>query len=139
MKCPKCRYISFDYNQVCPMCRKDLTGVRNVLDLPDYKPDAPFLLGILTGDVNDSEFEPEVGALTDITGIEGEDLEIHLETEIPEEPIEPSSAQRDVGLYSQENDSQADSALQETSSDGAEMVTSRIERKKGRFQKPGSS
>jgi hypothetical protein len=38
MKCPKCSFISFDYNDACPKCGKDLTNERNLMDLSSYKP-----------------------------------------------------------------------------------------------------
>lgn len=38
MKCPKCSFISFDYNDACPKCRKDLTHERDLMGLPSYKP-----------------------------------------------------------------------------------------------------
>ena len=38
MKCPKCKYISFDHNENCPKCRKDLTEVRGKMNLPAYCP-----------------------------------------------------------------------------------------------------
>ena len=140
MKCPKCRYVSFDYNQVCPMCEKDLMAVRNSLNLPDFRPNPPFLLGILMGDVEHSEFEPEFGAFTHITDIEGEDLEIQMETEIPEGPVEASSTERAAEPYSQEKDSYAHSAPEQTLYDEAEMVTSRIDKKKkGRSPRSGGS
>lgn len=47
MKCPKCKHISFDYNDTCPRCRKDLSGERERLNLPSYKPDPPALLDSL--------------------------------------------------------------------------------------------
>jgi hypothetical protein len=137
MKCPKCKYISFDYNQVCPVCEKDLMGVRSVLNLPSLKPNPPFLLGLLTGEVDQGEFDLEVGAVSDITGIEGEDLEIHLETEIPEEPIEPPG-ERIARVYPQEDDSRAHPGPGQTPYDEAEMVTSKIDRKKkGHFRGSG--
>jgi len=43
MKCPKCNFISFDYNNVCPTCGKDLSHERALMDLPSYKP-KPFSL-----------------------------------------------------------------------------------------------
>jgi len=129
MKCPKCRYVSFDYNQVCPMCEKDLMAVRNSLNLPDFRPNPPFLLGILMGDVEHSEFEPEFGAFTHITDIEGEDLE-----------TEASSTERAAEPYSQDKDSYAHSAPEQTLYDEAEMVTSRIDKKKkGRSPRSGGS
>lgn len=47
MKCPKCDYISFDYNDTCPKCGNSLTAERTEMNLPDYKPAPPFLLGAL--------------------------------------------------------------------------------------------
>ena len=38
MKCPKCKYISFDHNENCPKCRKDLTEVRENMNFPAYCP-----------------------------------------------------------------------------------------------------
>ena len=38
MKCPKCNFISFDYNDTCPKCSKDLTHERDLMGLPSYKP-----------------------------------------------------------------------------------------------------
>ena len=40
MKCPKCSFISFDYNDACPKCGKDLTHERDLMDLPSYEPRA---------------------------------------------------------------------------------------------------
>ena len=53
MKCPKCGYISFDYNQVCPKCNKDISIEQKRLNLPDYKPTFPALLGALIGGVSE--------------------------------------------------------------------------------------
>ena len=38
MKCPKCNFISFDYNDACPKCGKDLTQERDLMGLPSSKP-----------------------------------------------------------------------------------------------------
>lgn len=50
MKCPKCDYISFDYNETCPKCGNPLVTEREEMNLPDYKPAPPFLLGALTSE-----------------------------------------------------------------------------------------
>ncbi|MFC1884214.1 hypothetical protein ACFL2O_05540 [Thermodesulfobacteriota bacterium] len=47
MKCPKCGYISFDYNHTCPKCNKNISAEREKMNLPDYQPNPPFLLGSL--------------------------------------------------------------------------------------------
>ena len=62
MKCPKCGYISFDYNQVCPKCNKGITDERDILNLPTYKPAPPSLLGALTGEADDSHPDLRVEA-----------------------------------------------------------------------------
>jgi len=103
MKCPKCRYISFDYNEVCPKCNKDLTSERKKMNFPDYKPNPPFLLGALTGDLSDSGFGIKVGAVTDTEGVEMKDLEMHLDTETPQEATKPSGAEEAPELDSQES------------------------------------
>jgi hypothetical protein len=54
MKCPKCAYISFDYNQVCPKCSKDISAEQRKLNLPAFRPAPPSLLGALTGELGDS-------------------------------------------------------------------------------------
>lgn len=49
MRCPKCGYISFDYNEICPRCNKAITPDREKMRLPSFKPDPPSLLRTLTG------------------------------------------------------------------------------------------
>ncbi|MBU2498512.1 MAG: hypothetical protein KKE57_06405, partial [Proteobacteria bacterium] len=50
MRCPKCGYISFDYNQVCPKCNKDISTEQNKLNIPAFRPDPPAMLGALVGE-----------------------------------------------------------------------------------------
>lgn len=54
MKCPKCSYVSFDYNLTCPKCDKDISSEQEKLHLPAFRPDPPFLLGALTGQVSET-------------------------------------------------------------------------------------
>lgn len=103
MKCPKCRYISFDYNEVCPKCNKDLTSERKKMNFPDYKPNPPFFLGSLTGDLGDSGFGIKVGAVTGKEDVEIKDLEMHLDTETPQEAIEKSQSEEAPKLDSIES------------------------------------
>lgn len=49
MKCPKCDYVSFDYNQSCPKCNKDIGIEQKKLNLPGYEPVPPFFLASLIG------------------------------------------------------------------------------------------
>jgi len=37
MKCPKCGYISFDFNEKCPNCNRELKEVREKLSLFSFK------------------------------------------------------------------------------------------------------
>jgi len=54
MKCPKCKYITFDYLDSCPRCGKDMAPEKDKFNIFSIKPNPPFLLGSLTGDLNDS-------------------------------------------------------------------------------------
>ena len=54
MKCPKCGYMSFDFNQICPKCSKDIAVEREKMSLPSFRPAPPSLLGVLTGETSDS-------------------------------------------------------------------------------------
>lgn len=54
MKCPKCSYVSFDYNLTCPKCDKDISSEQEKLHLQAFRPDPPQLLGALTGEINDT-------------------------------------------------------------------------------------
>ncbi len=58
MKCPKCSFISFDYNLSCPKCNKDISSEQEKLHIPAFRPDPPFLLGALTGEANESQIGP---------------------------------------------------------------------------------
>ncbi|TET92379.1 MAG: hypothetical protein E3J46_01490 [Desulfobacteraceae bacterium] len=83
MKCPKCNYVSFDYNQVCPKCNKDISTEQQRMNLPDYRPSPLSLLGALTGEPGQSE---------DSVFDEGQNLDMDFEisgngeAEKPEEP-----------------------------------------------------
>jgi hypothetical protein len=54
MKCPKCGYISFDYNLTCPKCDKDISSEQEKLNLPAFRPETPALLVALTGEPDES-------------------------------------------------------------------------------------
>ena len=66
MKCPKCSYISFDFNQVCPKCNKDIAVEQAKLHIPSFRPEAPALLGALIGDADDSSTSVAVDTSTGI-------------------------------------------------------------------------
>jgi hypothetical protein len=66
MKCPKCSYISFDFNQVCPKCNKDIAVEQAKLHIPSFRPEAPALLGALIGEADDSSTSVAVDTSTGI-------------------------------------------------------------------------
>ena len=66
MKCPKCGYISFDYNQVCPKCNKDITGEQERLNIPAFKPEPPYLLAALIGDANETQTDMQDSGAYDV-------------------------------------------------------------------------
>jgi hypothetical protein len=55
MKCPKCNYVSFDYNQVCPKCSRDISAEQDKLHIPAFRPNPPAALGALIGEASDSQ------------------------------------------------------------------------------------
>ncbi len=99
MRCPKCGYVSFDYNLVCPKCNKDLSVEQEKLNIPALKPNPPSLLGALLGEAGEPGMhmsgaaetpeiqEPEVslevaGAQAEqIGGTESQEIELGLELE----------------------------------------------------------
>ena len=55
MKCKKCGFISFDFNQACPKCNRSLAYEQMNFNLPSFRPNPPMLLKRLLGeDYNDS-------------------------------------------------------------------------------------
>ncbi|MBW2022775.1 MAG: hypothetical protein JRI39_05550 [Deltaproteobacteria bacterium] len=80
MRCPKCGYVSFDHNESCPKCNRDLSSERERLNLITFSPDPPYLLADLLGDVNESGIHfhsAESGAFNVLE----EELEFEAETE----------------------------------------------------------
>lgn len=67
MKCPKCGYISFDHNQACPKCNRDISQEQAKLNILPFAPNPPSLLGILTGETG-----AQVGLGMDSSGVLGE-------------------------------------------------------------------
>jgi hypothetical protein len=57
MRCTKCGFISFDFNQVCPKCNRGLADEQKRFNLPSFRPDPPMLLGRLLGESYD---EPDI-------------------------------------------------------------------------------
>ncbi len=57
MKCPKCNYISFDFNRTCPKCGNNNTEEQTRLNLSPNKPDPPFFLAALIGIQDSPNYE----------------------------------------------------------------------------------
>jgi hypothetical protein len=103
MRCPKCGFISFDFNQVCPKCNKELYNEQIKLNLPTFKPDPPQMLGSLIGadfdsDVEEKEVRPyiheadhNIGAVMEdtLTGFEEDKFSYENEEELDVLGIEP--------------------------------------------------
>lgn len=62
MKCTKCGFISFDFNQVCPKCSRGLADEQRRLNLPSFRPEPPMLLARLLGEAYE---EADVEIMTD--------------------------------------------------------------------------
>jgi len=76
MKCPKCKFTTFDYLDTCPRCGKSMAREKTNLNIFSVKPNPPFVLGSLTGDLSDSAFGIE--ALEQTKG-EAENIEMKPE------------------------------------------------------------
>jgi len=81
MKCPKCKYTSFDFNERCPNCNKDLTRERKAFDLIAFKPNPPYLLGSLTADFRDIGLPLDASSWSVETDTDPEDLDMQLDKE----------------------------------------------------------
>ncbi|GEM_PF-646723 len=117
MRCPKCGYISFDYNKFCPKCNKDISEEQAKLNLHSYRHNAPSLLGMLVGagDESSSGFTLDNAAALQRSGAAAEkapaimehdmdfgddqELEISLsddaELELPEISLDDHSSEMD--------------------------------------------
>ncbi len=101
MKCPKCGYVSFDHNQACPKCKKDISEERNKLNLPQFEPSVPFMLGALTGEADEAAVMDIDIAPPGIRSTPGDAEEIDVEEEITpifEEEEEVASLDEDLEI-----------------------------------------
>ena len=62
MRCLKCGYISFDYNQICPKCNKDISEHLDRMNIPSFRPNPPSLLGALIGEVDESDMGIDISS-----------------------------------------------------------------------------
>ncbi len=76
MKCPKCNYTSFDFNQACPKCGNDNTEEQTRLNLSPNKPNPPFFLASLMGTEGSLNLEiPTDGAPIPSSGAASEEMD----------------------------------------------------------------
>ena len=107
MKCPKCGYISFDYNEVCPKCNKNIAALRDKMSLPSYKAAPLSMLKALTGEVSDSEADTSVQVSEDTASVLEEEEGLSLEDSQTIEAMEKTFKD------SQEFDMQLETTLDE--------------------------
>ena len=85
MKCPKCNYISFDYNQTCPKCKKDLVESRGKMNYPSFRPSPLSIPSFKSqGPTESVRMEQRMGfsleETTEINFPDSQDLDIELES-----------------------------------------------------------
>ena len=119
MKCPKCGYMSFDFNEICPKCQRNIISEREKMNHLPFKPDPPFLLASLLAHTGDSQVGMELSEAAIVAAAqetmpppeEPTDLDMELEPapsmdtdteEVPSLDIELeaiSSDESDIELY----------------------------------------
>ncbi len=110
MRCLKCGYISFDFNQTCPKCNKDISEHQDKMYIPSFRPNPPFLLGALVGEPDESDmgidisgasepipepeshatFDESLGLNEDIGLSNAQDINMELESDVDEVSLEES-------------------------------------------------
>ena len=107
MKCPKCGYISFDYNEVCPKCNINIAALRDKMSLPSYKAAPLSMLKTLTGEASDSDADISVQVSEDTATVLEEEEGLSLEDSQAIEAMEKTFKD------SQEFDMQLETTLDE--------------------------
>jgi hypothetical protein len=79
MKCPKCGYISFDHNEFCPKCNKNIAALRDKMSLPAYKAAPLSMLKSLTGEGSHSDADISVQVSEDTASVLEEEEGLSLE------------------------------------------------------------
>lgn len=98
MRCPKCGYISFDHNEACPKCNRNLSTERSKLNLLSFPPEPPSLLGSLIGEMNDSGMHFH-SADTGAFNVLEEEIEFEAKTEeIPTPSLETEKEVQEIQI-----------------------------------------
>jgi len=124
MRCIKCGYISFDFNQVCPKCNRGLYDEQRRLNLPSFRPDPPMLLGRLLGESYDADIDirPDQSAVMEEAG---QDIDMGIEDSFSglAEGKPSFEDEEELDLISLEPDEHEHPAsLQEAESEDKELV-----------------
>lgn len=109
MKCPKCGNVSFDHLDNCMKCSRDLSADRNELNLLDFRPEVPFLLGSLVGEMQGGGVQQDL-SFTQETEIELGGLDISGPS-ATEGPTDTSGAEGTAGPGSSEELSLSEIAM----------------------------
>ena len=118
MRCPKCGYISFDFNPACPKCTRDLTAEHEQLNLPSFRPDPPAILGALIGEANESSVGIQVDSGRDFETMEPQSAVGLEEATLGAEPITlGDSGELDISLKTEGEASLIDSEKLEMASE----------------------
>ena len=115
MRCPKCAYVSFDHLEKCAKCSRDLLPSRAELNLIDFRPEVPFLLGSLVGEMQGGGVQQNL-SLTQETELELGGFDMG----------EPASTEGSIDMHDlgdlTESDSSKEVSLSEIAMDDLETI-----------------
>ncbi len=118
MRCPKCGYVSFDYNTICPKCNKDITDEQRMINLPSYRPDPPRLLDVLTEMADDSQEDFPIDEDIHDEGTMEQDMGLELESFAQDNSIDKTVMYPDSPIAeSLDSEGAADIALDDLTDD----------------------
>ena len=150
MKCPKCNYTSFDYNQVCPKCGNDNAEEQARLKLSPNKPNPPFFLASLVGMAGSENLEiPDRGAGMGASegapgGMDAQDLLIALDDlesddarPDSQEPLEPLDPAEDEIMFDLEPAADSAKVANATTAGRPDLSLLRYERQFAPILAPG--
>jgi len=134
MRCPKCGYNSFEFNQACPKCGRDLTSTREHLGFFPFVPQlVPYLDSLLSEAGHDFVFEVEEAEAVDL-GTYAEEHEVETgglpSEEGPSVSLEPEEDQgisftpeAEVGLSFEEESMRPESGVPQEEEIGLTLET----------------
>ena len=120
MKCPKCGYISFDHNEFCPKCNKNIAVIRDKMSMPSYKASPPSMLGALTGEANDSGVDIKVQGSGETASVMDQEPGLSLEDSQTIEAMEKTF--RDSQEFEIELETTLDEGKEESPEDNADEL-----------------